>query len=192
MGWVKIWPECQVTLSLYCTLSLFLRGCNLPLWSLVLPLWAVWKIHQAFPLESVRIRVQALQWPLTWHFYHSTFSNANVMFRKHKITAEVAFWAEPSASRLHCTIRCTRCRQQHWTVRKADGVYASRCRLFTLMVRDLTFPGCEFESGWLCPVWHLRAGRGALYLWACCLACVWDTEHCGCTGDGQNRRNTRQ
>lgn len=65
-----------------------LRGCNLPVWSLVLPLWAVWKIHQAFPLESVWIREQALQWPHTRHIFINRHLAAQMLcLRKHKITA---------------------------------------------------------------------------------------------------------
>lgn len=70
-GWSH---DLNVRLLLHSTaLSLFLslRGCNMPVWSLVLPLWAVWKIHQAFPLESVWIREQALQWPHTRRIYLS-------------------------------------------------------------------------------------------------------------------------
>lgn len=88
---VERWPESQVTFSLCCTLSCPLRGCNLPVRLLVLPLWAAWKIHQGLPLESVWIRQRALQWSLIWHFYHSAFSNANVMLIKHQITAEATF-----------------------------------------------------------------------------------------------------
>lgn len=74
---LKLWPECHTTLTPS------LRGWALPVWLLVLPLWAVWKIHQAFPLESVRIREQALQWPHMQHkFYQSTLSSANVAFRR--------------------------------------------------------------------------------------------------------------
>lgn len=76
---------------------------------------------------------------------------------------------------------------------KTDGLYPFQCRLFTLMVWDLTFTVCECESSWLYPVRYLRAGRQTLYclpLSTLHFLLSGSLTHRGYTGTGQNSWNT--
>ncbi len=85
--------EVAMTWMSHCSHSLSLRDCNLPVWSPVLPLWAAWKIHQAFPLESVWIRQQALQWKHTRHvFINQRLATQMLCLQKRKTTAVTFFF----------------------------------------------------------------------------------------------------
>lgn len=162
--------------------------------SLVLPLWAVWKIHQAFPLESVRIREQALQWPHTRHiFYQSTLSSANVEFRRTQNHCRRQFASVLQVFGAAQAYRCTHTGISSPELLKTDGRYPFHCRLFTLMVWDLTFTACECESSWLSPVRYLRAGQrplSCLPLSTLHFLLSGSPEHRGRAGIGQNDRNT--
>lgn len=148
---LKLWPECHTTLAPS------LRGWDLPVWLLVLPLWAVWKIHQALPLESVRIREQALQWPHTRHIFINRHLAAQMWcLGERQITADTSLLLSCRFGAAQA-YRCTHTGISSPELLKTDGLYPFHCSLFTLMVWDLTFTVCECESSWL----YLPPGRTA-------------------------------
>lgn len=139
---MKLWPGCNFT-PLLSTLSL--KGCNVAVCSLVLPLWAVWKIHQAVPLESVWIRAQALHWPHTPHFHQSTLSNANVLFTKtqnHSNPPSPPPLLQVTGS-TRCMCRCMITTSSSPVEFKTDGLYPFQCSF----------------SHWWCETWPLLCVR---------------------------------
>lgn len=112
------------------------------------PLWAAWKIHQAFPLESVWIRGQALQQPHTWHFYHLRLNSANVMFRKQQITADAPRLTAARFRPAHLQGQSVHANSQGSQVPtdKTRWTIPFSFEFFTLIVRVLTFTVSKCEQ----------------------------------------------